>query len=209
MRRICDERGALHDPRRGAGRPRADGARSGPSSTSSVVPDMLVVGKGLSGGVYPMAALLLRRAGRKPLRDGPLLPPIELRRLGARRAGRGGGRSRATRTRAPGPRLARWASGLRRAWTSSWRARPDRLAGHRGLGLMRALDTRSDAIGLELTKQCFAHGLLAIFAFNRQSTLQVMPPLVIIGGGGRRSARAARCGRRCVVTVAGLAGPTD
>ena len=57
--------------------------------------------------------------------------------------------------------------------------RPDRLAGHRGLGLMRALDTHSDAMGLELTKQCFAHGLLAIFAFNRQSTLQVMPPLVI------------------------------
>jgi 4-aminobutyrate aminotransferase-like enzyme len=57
--------------------------------------------------------------------------------------------------------------------------RPDRLAGHHGLGLMRALDTHSDAMGLELTKQCFAHGLLAIFAFNRQATLQVMPPLVI------------------------------
>jgi 4-aminobutyrate aminotransferase-like enzyme len=44
---------------------------------------------------------------------------------------------------------------------------------------MRALDTHSDALGLELTKQCFAHGLLAIFAFNHQATLQVMPPLVI------------------------------
>jgi len=56
---------------------------------------------------------------------------------------------------------------------------PDKLAGHHGLGLMRALDTRSDLLGLELTKQCFAHGLLAIFAFNRQATLQIMPPLVI------------------------------
>ncbi len=44
---------------------------------------------------------------------------------------------------------------------------------------MLALETRSDALGFELTKQCFAHGLLAIFAFNRQSTLQMMPPLVI------------------------------
>jgi 4-aminobutyrate aminotransferase-like enzyme len=44
---------------------------------------------------------------------------------------------------------------------------------------MRALDTQSAELGLELTKQCFAHGLLAIFAFNNQSTLQVMPPLVI------------------------------
>ncbi|MGZ6674944.1 MAG: 4-aminobutyrate--2-oxoglutarate transaminase, partial [Solirubrobacteraceae bacterium] len=49
----------------------------------------------------------------------------------------------------------------------------------RGLGLMLALETRSDAYGLELVQQCFAHGLLALFAFNRQSTLQVMPPLII------------------------------
>ena len=44
---------------------------------------------------------------------------------------------------------------------------------------MLALETRSEAAGLELTQQCFANGLLAIFAFNRQSTLQIMPPLVI------------------------------
>jgi 4-aminobutyrate aminotransferase-like enzyme len=44
---------------------------------------------------------------------------------------------------------------------------------------MLALETRSETLGFELTKQCFRHGLLAIFAFNRQSTLQVMPPLTI------------------------------
>jgi 4-aminobutyrate aminotransferase-like enzyme len=44
---------------------------------------------------------------------------------------------------------------------------------------MLALDTRSEALGLELMRECFAHGLLALFAFNHQSTLQVMPPLVI------------------------------
>jgi putrescine aminotransferase len=55
----------------------------------------------------------------------------------------------------------------------------DRLVEVRGLGLMLALETSSDALGFELTQQCFRHGLLAIFAFNRQSTLQVMPPLTI------------------------------
>jgi 4-aminobutyrate aminotransferase-like enzyme len=44
---------------------------------------------------------------------------------------------------------------------------------------MQALDTHSERLGFELTKACFGHGLLAIFAFNRQSTLQIMPPLVI------------------------------
>ena len=57
--------------------------------------------------------------------------------------------------------------------------RPDRLVARRGLGLMLALETHSPAQGLELTRQSFAHGLLALFAFNRQSTLQIMPPLVI------------------------------
>ena len=58
-------------------------------------------------------------------------------------------------------------------------AHPEQLAERRGLGLMQALETRSDALGFELTKQCFGHGLLAIFAFNQQSTLQIMPPLII------------------------------
>jgi hypothetical protein len=45
--------------------------------------------------------------------------------------------------------------------------------------MVGGVETRSDALGFELTKQCFRHGVLAIFAFNRQSTLQVMPPLAI------------------------------
>jgi 4-aminobutyrate aminotransferase-like enzyme len=56
---------------------------------------------------------------------------------------------------------------------------PNVLTEVRGLGLMLALETRSDALGFELTRECFRHGMLAIFAFNRQSALQVMPPLVI------------------------------
>ena len=47
---------------------------------------------------------------------------------------------------------------------------------------MQALDTHSGVDGLELTKRCFEHGILAIFAFNRQRTLQIMPPLVISAG---------------------------
>ena len=56
---------------------------------------------------------------------------------------------------------------------------PDRLAERHGLGLMQALETHSDQLGFELTKSCFRHGLLAIFAFNHQSTLQILPPLII------------------------------
>jgi 4-aminobutyrate aminotransferase-like enzyme len=56
---------------------------------------------------------------------------------------------------------------------------PGQLAERHGLGLMQALETHSDGLGFELTKACFRHGLLAIFAFNHQATLQIMPPLVI------------------------------
>ena len=42
-----------------------------------------------------------------------------------------------------------------------------------------ARDPRPTRRASNSRKQCFAHGLMAIFAFNRQSTLQIMPPLVI------------------------------
>jgi acetylornithine/succinyldiaminopimelate/putrescine aminotransferase len=56
---------------------------------------------------------------------------------------------------------------------------PTRVSGHRAKGLMMALETHSEAQGLELTRCCLGEGLLAIFANNRRSALLVMPPLVI------------------------------
>ena len=177
LKLVCEERGALLI---------LDEVQCGLCRTGrvwacehfGVVPDMLITGKGLSAGVYPIAACCFGDRVEAHFEHDPFFHPSSYAgsEIGARVVA-------AAVERYADPALCehvlemgvRLGSGL-----ADLVARyPDRLAGHRGLGLMRALDTHSPEQGLELTKQCFANGLLAIFAFNRQETLQIMPPLVI------------------------------
>ena len=58
-------------------------------------------------------------------------------------------------------------------------AHPGLLVGHRGLGLMRALDTVSPEACYRLMLEAIDGGLLVVWANNKQETLLVMPPLVV------------------------------
>jgi acetylornithine/succinyldiaminopimelate/putrescine aminotransferase len=177
MRRLCDERGALLI----LDEVQAGLARSGrlwAFEHFGVVPDVLITGKGTSAGVYPIAACCFGDRVEAHFADDPFFHPSSYAgsELGARVI-------EAVVERYEDPDLlrhvgemgARLRAGLERLVDRH----PDVLTEVRGLGLMLALETRSDALGFELTRECFRHGLLAIFAFNRQSALQVMPPLVI------------------------------
>ena len=177
VRRWCEERGALlilDEVQTGLGRT----GRMWACEHFGVVPDVLVAGKGLSAGVYPIAACCFGDRVEAHFAEDPFFHPSSYAgsELGARVV-------EAAITRYEDPRLLAHvdAMGERlRAGLDALIARhPDRLAARRGLGLMLALETRSPEQGLELTRECFAHGLLALFAFNRPSTLQIMPPLVI------------------------------
>jgi putrescine aminotransferase len=177
MRRLCDERGALLI---------LDEVQAGLARTGrlwafehfGVVPDVLITGKGTSAGVYPIAACCFGDRVEAHFADDPFFHPSSYAgsELGARVI-------EAVVERYEDPDLvghvgemgARLRAGMERLVDRH----PDVLTEVRGLGLMLALETRSDALGFELTRECFRHGLLAIFAFNRQSALQVMPPLVI------------------------------
>jgi acetylornithine/succinyldiaminopimelate/putrescine aminotransferase len=177
VRQICDAAGALlilDEVQCGLGRT----GRVWAFEHFDVVPDAVVIGKGLSGGVYPVAACCFGDRIEAHFAEDPFFHPSSY--AGSELAARVV-EALVERYEDPGLMDHVTAMGERLAagFDELVARHPDRLAGHRGLGLMRALDTRSDVMGLELTKQCFAHGLLAIFAFNRQATLQVMPPLVI------------------------------
>ena len=177
IRRWCDERGALLI---------LDEVQTGLARTGrvwafehfDVVPDVLVAGKGLSAGVYPIAACCFGERVEAHFAEDPFFHPSSYAgsELGARIV-------EAVVERYEDPALpahvdamgARLGAGL----DALIARQPDRLVARRGLGLMLALETHSPRQGLELTRRCFANGLLALFAFNRQSTLQIMPPLVI------------------------------
>ncbi|MBI5106736.1 MAG: aspartate aminotransferase family protein [Solirubrobacterales bacterium] len=177
LRRLCDEHGALlilDEVQSGLGRT----GRMWAFEHFGVVPDMVITGKGTSAGVYPIAACCFGDRVEEHFARDPFFHPSSFAgsELGARvleaAVERYEDPALLDHVAAMGRRLSRGLEGL-------IATHPDRLAGQRGLGLMRALETHSEAQGLELTRQCFAHGLLAIFAFNRQSALQIMPPLVI------------------------------
>jgi acetylornithine/succinyldiaminopimelate/putrescine aminotransferase len=177
LRRLCDEREALlilDEVQTGLGRTGTLWA----FERYDVVPDILVVGKGTSAGVYPIAAACFGPRVEEHFASDPFFHPSSYAgsELGARVieavVERYEDGELVKHVEAMGGRLA---DGLDEIVARY----PEQLSGRHGLGLMQALETRSDRLGFELTKSCFGHGLLAIFAFNHQSTLQIMPPLII------------------------------
>ena len=177
LRRLCDERGALlilDEVQAGLGRT----GRLWAFERFGVVPDILVAGKGTSAGVYPIAAACFGPRVEEHFATDPFFHPSSYAgsELGARVieavVERYADGELVKHVSAMGSRLE---AGLADIVTRH----PEQLAGRHGLGLMQALETRSDGLGFELTKACFRHGLLAIFAFNHQATLQIMPPLII------------------------------
>ena len=177
VRSICDERGALlilDEVQAGLGRTGTIWA----SEHWNVVPDMLVTGKGLSGGVYPVSACCFGERVDAFFAEDPIFHPSSYggSELGAIVVAAVVDAITAPEflphVRAMGDRLA---SGLDELCA----AHPKVFTGHRGLGLMRALDTASPQACGALVLRLLENGVLAIWANNRPETLLLMPPLVI------------------------------
>jgi acetylornithine/succinyldiaminopimelate/putrescine aminotransferase len=180
VRRICDERGALlvlDEVQSGLGRT----GRIWACEHWDVVPDLLVTGKGLSGGVYPISACCFGERVDEFLGRDPFFHPSS---FGGSELGAAVVEAVVARVTEPGfldhvvAMGERLAGGLDRLC----RAHPAVLAGHRGLGLMRALDTHDPGRCMALMLAAIDEGVLAVWANNKQETLLVMPPLVIEAG---------------------------
>jgi putrescine aminotransferase len=177
VRAICDARGALlilDEVQAGLGRTGTIWA----CEHWEVVPDLLVTGKGLSGGVYPISACCFGERVDAFFGEDPIFHPSS---YGGSELGAAVVAAVVDTVTAPG-----FLSHVR-AMGDLFAARfdelctrhPNVLAGHHGLGLMRALDTHSADLCGTLVLHAIQNGVLAIWANNRPQTLLVMPPLVI------------------------------
>ncbi|MFN8035496.1 MAG: aminotransferase class III-fold pyridoxal phosphate-dependent enzyme [Acidimicrobiia bacterium] len=176
-RAVCDERGALlvmDEVQAGLGRT----GRIWACEHWGVVPDILVAGKGLSGGVYPIAACSFNERVDAFFGQDPFFHPSSYSgsELGCRVV-----QAVVERVRDPSllANVRARAEQIDAGLDELCREFPAVLAGHWGLGLMQALETHSGALTFDLMLQAIGHGVLAIWANNRQTVLQVMPPLVI------------------------------
>ncbi len=171
VRQLCDDAGALYI---------ADEVQTGLGRTGSmwgvehfgVVPDILITGKGLSGGIYPIAATLLsERAGAWLETDGwGHVSTFGGAELGCRVA-----QKVLDLTEAADPPIDRWTTEL----AALQQRHPSWLVEVRQTGLVIGLKFAHEMGGMLMTKLLFDEGVWAMFAGFDRSVLQVKPGLLM------------------------------
>ena len=176
VRQLCDRSGAvmiIDEVQTGLGR---CGDVWG-INTYGVIPDILVTAKGLSGGLYPIAATVYRDPLDRFLHDHPF---IHISTFGGSEVGCYVALEVLNILQEPGfmdhvrQMAERFRDGL-----SQLRANHPALVEVRQRGLMMGLKLADPAYGPLMTLAGFNFGLLTIYANHDQSVNQLLPPLTI------------------------------
>lgn len=177
VREICDRRGALlilDEVQVGLGRT----GRMWAIDEWDVVPDILVLGKPLSGGVYPISAVCYRPHLDAFFQEHPF---VHVSAFGGAELGCVVAMAVLDQITEPGflthvqemgARLRSGLDRLRAAYT-------DLVVDVRGRGLIIGLEMADDGLGPMMSMALARNGVLALFADLRPSTVQIKPPLII------------------------------
>jgi acetylornithine/succinyldiaminopimelate/putrescine aminotransferase len=176
-RRLCDQIGALmiiDEVQTGLGR---CGAVWG-IDTYSVTPDILVTGKGLSGGIYPITATLYSDRLDAFLHDNPF---IHISTFGGAEVGCFVALEVLDILDEPDflEHVRAIAALFEAGFAGLLKKHPAVLGEIRQRGLMMGLKLADPRCGPWMTVAGFQAGLLAIYANNDPSVLQILPPLII------------------------------
>jgi acetylornithine/succinyldiaminopimelate/putrescine aminotransferase len=171
--RLCRERGAhliLDEVQTGLGRT----GRMWAHQHEEVEPDMIVVGKGLSGGIYPMAATVMVPELHAFFDTRPF---VHISTFGGAEVGCAAALATLEITEAPGflDRVNEVSERLGHAFAEL----PFEL---RRRGLMMGFRFDRPDGGLSAARKAYAAGLLCIYANHDTSVLQFLPPLVLSDG---------------------------
>ncbi len=143
-----------------------------------ILPDIVVLGKGLSGGIYPMTATVFRRPLETFFRDNPFIHVSTFggSELGAEVALKVLEISSEPKFLQHVNELAGYfAQGFERIKNKY----PKTVAGFRQLGLMMGIEFKDETYGPLFTKAAYDSGMLAIYANNDKRVVQILPPLII------------------------------
>lgn len=143
-----------------------------------VIPDIIVLGKGLSGGLYPISATVLREPLEAVFHDDPF---IHISTFGGAEIGCLVAQRVLRISSNPDflTNVNRLADHFREGIAALSRKHPRFLLELRQLGLMMGLKLKGELSGPLLTKTAYDHDLLLIFANNDTSVCQFLPPLVM------------------------------
>ncbi len=177
VRRLCDESGAvmiMDEVQTGLGR---CGEVWG-VNTYGVVPDIIVTAKGLSGGIYPISAIIYRDSLNPFLHANPF---IHISTFGGAEVGCHVALEVLNLLEEPGflDHVRQMAALFGDGLTGLQKKHPRMLQEVRQRGLMMGLKMADPTCGPLMTLAGFRHGVLAIYANHDQSVLQLLPPLII------------------------------
>ncbi len=145
---------------------------------ADIVPDMVVTGKGLSGGIYPISATIIREPLDAIFRKDPFIHistfgGAELGcRVGQKVINISSDEAFLKRVRDAGETIRTGLERLRKKY-------PRFFTGIRQSGLMIGLELKDEYAGPALTKAAYDHDLLIVYANNDTSIAQFLPPLTI------------------------------
>ena len=194
VRQFCDQTGALYiadEVQTGLGR----SGHMWAVDHFGVAPDILVTGKGLSGGIYPIAATLLsERAGAWIESDGwSHVSTFGGAELGCRVAATV---LDLTEQAMPGLPIQQWTE----AFARLQQKHPDWVVEVRQTGLIIGVKFAHEVGGMLMTKLLFDNGVWAMFAGFDRSVLQVKPGLLM--GQADMDEVMAAFDRACTAAVA-------
>lgn len=176
-RGLCDRAGALliiDEVQTGLGRT----GRMWGIEHFGVVPDIMVVGKGLSGGVYPMTATCLRPALESFFHQNPF---IHISTFGGAEVGVPVALAVLEETSRPGflEHVRELAGAFQAGFAALREKHPEILVGLRQLGLMMGIEMVNAHCGPILTRTLYDNGILSVYANNDTRISQLLPPLII------------------------------
>lgn len=143
-----------------------------------ILPDIVILGKGLSGGLYPITATVLRKPLESVFHQDPF---IHISTFGGAEIGC----CLAMRVleMSARPEFLEHVNRLARHFAGEIQTLASKhgryLIGMRQLGLMMGLELEDEISGPLLTKTAFEQDLLMIYANNDPSVIQFLPPLVM------------------------------
>jgi putrescine aminotransferase len=168
------------------------------SQREDATPDMLLVGKGLSGGVVPVAAVLAREAVYRPFSEDPVLhsstfagAPIA---MAAARAAIEAieAEGLVARAAALGMEL------LDRIIAIVAREAPDRVREVRGAGLLIGIEFVEPSLVIDAMLELLDQRVIVNHSFNAHAVLRLTPPAILVADDVERLLRALTVSLRAV-----------
>jgi acetylornithine/succinyldiaminopimelate/putrescine aminotransferase len=143
-----------------------------------IIPDIIVIGKGLSGGIYPISATVIRKPLESVFHADPF---IHISTFGGSEAGCRVARRVLQISSAPDflARVNSLGKKFKAGVAMLMKKHPEYLKDFRQLGLMMGLKLADEISGPLLTKAAYDNDLLMLYANNDTSVCQFLPPLLI------------------------------